>query len=66
MQYTFTCSKCNKEEQKEIPINEYDTLKDKQVCSKCGSKMTRKIEWGGAATGSGDGWFGKSGGSKTI
>ena len=66
MQYTFICSKCDNEEQKDIPINEYDTLKNKQVCSKCGSKSVRKIEWGGVATGSGDGWFGKSGGSKTI
>ena len=66
MEYTFICSKCDNEEVKDIPINEYDEVKHKQVCSKCGSKLTRKLEWNGIATGSGDGWFGKSNGSKSI
>lgn len=45
--YTFICEKCRKEIEIEIPMAEYTEQKDKQVCKKCGSKLKRKIEWGG-------------------
>lgn len=38
--YIFKCTKCRKQEEKEIPINEYDKEKHKQVC-KCGASMQR-------------------------
>lgn len=40
-QYIFNCNKCKKDVELTIPINDYDEQKDKQVCKKCGSKMTR-------------------------
>lgn len=49
-----------------IPINEYDDKKNKQICPKCGEKLMRVIEWTGTASGSGDGWYGRSDGGKTI
>lgn len=61
MFYNFICQDCNTEEEKQIAIKDYDAEKEKQVCSVCGGKMTRKIEWQGVAEGSGDGWFGKNG-----
>ena len=64
MVYKFKCKACNKEEEKEIPIKEYDKEKTKQTCSNCGSKMDRVIEWEGIADSSNmNGWFGKAGGS---
>ena len=63
MVYKFKCKACNKEEEKEIPIKEYDKEKTKQVCSDCGSKMDRVLEWSGIAEGSGQGWFGARGGN---
>lgn len=41
-------------------------LKDKQKCPYCHKKLERVLEWSGVATGSGDGWFGRSNGGKTI
>lgn len=38
--YVFKCEKCNKEEEKEIPITKYDEEKNNQFCS-CGEKMIR-------------------------
>ena len=63
MIYKFKCKTCNKEEEKEIAIKEYDKEKIKQVCSACGSKMDRVLEWEGFAEGSGQGWFGARGGN---
>ena len=64
MIYKFKCKECNKEEEKEIAIKEYDKEKTKQVCSSCGSKMVRVLEWTGIADSSNmNGWFGKAGGS---
>jgi len=66
MYYKFKCKECNREEEKEIAIKDYDKEKDKQVCSECGSKMERVHEWSGIAIGSGEGWHGKSDGSSAI
>jgi predicted nucleic acid-binding Zn ribbon protein len=66
MKYNFICKSCGAEEEKEIAIKDYDEEKTKQICSNCGAKMQRVIEWGGIATGSGDGWFGKSDGGTAI
>lgn len=66
MYYRFICTECKCEEEKNISVSDYDTEKEKQVCSNCGAKMQRVIEWGGIATGSGEGWFGKSDGSNAI
>ena len=66
MKYRFICTNadCKCEEEKEIPIKEYDKEKTKQVCSSCGSKMVRVLEWTGIADSSNmNGWFGKAGGS---
>lgn len=63
MNYTFICDNCKKETEIEIALKDYDAEKDKQVCSVCGNKLKRKIEWTGIATGSGEGWFGKKGGN---
>ena len=62
MKYLFICNKCKKKENREILMKDYDTEKNKQVCS-CGSKMERVIEWGGIAEGKGEGWYGKAGGN---
>lgn len=48
MKYLFEC-KCGLSENREISINDYDKLKDKQTCPKCGNKMIRVIEWEGPA-----------------
>ena len=68
MIYKFICTNknCGAEEEKEIAIKDYDKEKEKQVCSSCGGKMQRLLEWSGIATGSGAGWFGKSDGSNAI
>ena len=66
MKYRFICTECKCEEEKEIAVKDYDTEKEKQTCSNCGTKMQRVIEWEGFAKGSGEGWFGKSDGGKAI
>jgi predicted nucleic acid-binding Zn ribbon protein len=66
MYYRFQCTKCKCEEEKNIPVSDYDREKEKQICSNCGAKMQRVIEWNGIAEGSGLGWFGKSDGSNAI
>lgn len=63
MLYRFICKTCRCEEEKEIAIKDYDAEKEKQVCTNCGGKMQRVIEWEGTASGSGDGWCGKSTGT---
>lgn len=66
MKYNFRCKKCGKTQEKEISMKDYDKLKNNQVCEVCGCKLERIIEWQGIASGKGDGWFGKSNGSKSI
>lgn len=68
MYYRFICTNknCGCEEEKNIPVSDYDKEKEKQVCSNCGAKMQRVIEWKGIATGSGEGWHGRSDGSNAI
>ena len=67
MYYRFSCTECKCEEEKNIPVKDYDTEKEKQVCSACGGKMQRLLEWKGIATSSNNnGWFGKSDGSNAI
>ena len=63
MRYLFRCVSCKCEEEKEIPIKEYDKEKTKQTCSNCGAKMERVIEWEGIAQGGGEGWHGARGGN---
>ena len=59
--YTFRCTSCKKQEERNIPMNQYDTEKNNQICS-CGAKMERVIEWSGIAESSNmNGWFGKAG-----
>ena len=41
--YTFRCEKCNKQEEINIPMSEYDEEKDKQVCVHCGGKTQKGI-----------------------
>ena len=63
MKYNFFCKSCGAEEEKEIPIKDYDKEKENQKCT-CGGKMKRVIEWSGIATSSNNnGWCGKSGGN---
>lgn len=38
--YVFCCEKCNIQEEREIPISQYDELKNQQFCE-CGEKMIR-------------------------
>lgn len=63
MIYDFYCKNCGKRRQVEIRLADYDTEKDRQKCPKCGEKIERVIEWQGYASGSGDGWCGKSSGN---
>ena len=63
MVYKFRCESCGKVFNVGICIKDYDRLKNRQTCPECNGKMKRVIEWSGIATGSGDGWCGKSGGN---
>lgn len=38
--YTFKCTKCAADFEREIPISQYDNEKDKVVCD-CGGKVER-------------------------
>ena len=58
MDYKFKCTSCNTKEFKNISMNEYDKVKNSQVCSKCGKPMTRVIEFEGGVSCGGDGWYG--------
>ena len=72
MLYRFRCPYCNYTTEIDIPIAEYDKLKDKQICPVCYAVdsnqvlLKRVIEWTGIASGNGSGWFGKSDGCKSI
>lgn len=61
MNYKFKCTQCGAEQEREICIKDYDRLKNSQICLKCGGALKRVIEWQGIASGSGEGWCGKSG-----
>ena len=63
MVYKFRCESCGKVFNVGICIKDYDRLKNRQTCPECNGKMKRVIEWQGIATGSGEGWCGKSGGN---
>ena len=63
MKYNFRCSKCGKEQEKEISMKDYDRVKNTQTCNECGGVLKRIIEWQGIASGSGEGWCGKSTGN---
>lgn len=39
--YDFQCTKCQKTEEKSIPMADYDKEKNKQVCSECGAPSVR-------------------------
>lgn len=53
-------------------MSEYDSQKGIQICPVCYAVdsnqvlLKRVIEWTGIATATGEGWFGKSDGSKSI
>ena len=47
MTYTFQCEKCNKQEEINIPMSEYDEEKDNQFCVHCGAKLKRVLEFNG-------------------
>ena len=49
MTYQFSCEQCSKIVEIDIPMNEYNTHKDKHFCSICNSKLKRIIEWNGMA-----------------
>ena len=66
MIYKFYCKTCDMEHELDIPIDKYMDLKEKQKCPYCKKKLERVLEWTGVATGSGDGWHGRSDGGKTI
>ena len=63
MKYLFRCVDCGEEQEKEICIKDYDRLKNNQKCKNCGGVLKRIIEWTGIASGSGEGWCGKSTGN---
>ena len=50
MEYTFHCSKCNKDLEIELPMDKYTELKNSQRCPVCNSQLERKIEWTGSAS----------------
>lgn len=49
MMYHFKCIKCGTDVMRDIPMDEYDTVKDKQTCNNCGNRLERVIEWNGPA-----------------
>ena len=72
MLYTFKCTSCNYTTEIDICMSEYDKQKNRQICPVCLALdsnqviMQRVIEWNGIASGSGEGWYGRSDGSKAI
>ena len=47
-------------------MSEYNHRKDGNICPDCKGPIRRVIEWSGVASGSGEGWFGKSNGCSAI
>lgn len=72
MTYKFACPECKKTFDIDIPMAEYDSLRDTQLCPVCLALdsnhvlLKRVIEWNGIASGNGEGWFGRSDGSTAI
>ena len=72
MNYKFKCPVCRSTINIDIPIEDYDNQKDKQICPVCYAVdsnqvlLKRVIEWTGIASGNGSGWFGRSDGCKSI
>lgn len=72
MKYKFRCPVCRSTINIDIPIEDYDNQKDKQICPVCYAVdsnqvlLKRVIEWSGIASGNGTGWFGRSDGCKSI
>lgn len=72
MFYKFRCPVCEHRIDIDIPMADYDKAKHCQLCPVCFAKdsnnvvLERIIEWSGTASGNGDGWFGRSDGSKSI
>ena len=72
MDYKFKCPVCRSTINIDIPIEDYDNQKDKQICPVCYAVdsnqvlLKRVIEWTGIASGNGTGWFGRSDGCKSI
>ena len=50
MIYNFSCQKCKKKFEIDIPMKDYDKEKNNQVCPECNGKMQRVIEWEGLAS----------------
>lgn len=49
--YDYKCENCGLETEMDIPIAEYDKLKDKQECPACQhTPMTRVLSWQGGVT----------------
>lgn len=72
MLYKFKCPSCNYVTEIDIPMSEYDSQKNCQICPVCYAidsnqvLLKRVLEWSGIASGNGSGWFGKSDGCKSI
>ena len=72
MKYRFKCPECGFVDEVDIPMEEYEGRKNTVLCPVCYALasnqvlMSRVLEWNGIATASGEGWFGRSDGSKTI
>ena len=50
MKYEFECELCKTQAEIDIPMNEYEDLKDKQSCPRCSGKMKRILAWQGCAS----------------
>lgn len=53
MLYRYKCITCGKYHYKNIPMDKYDELKDKQICDDDGSPLERIIEFEGSIGGTG-------------
>lgn len=53
MIYLFKCPDCGSQRNIEIPISDYDEMKNRQQCSNCGSILKRVIEFEGSIGGTG-------------
>lgn len=47
MFYSFRCPKCNSRVEREIKMEDYDKVKNSQLCNNCGSTLERIIEFDG-------------------
>lgn len=58
MQYRFRCPECGQVRNIDIKMSDYDKEKNNQMCSNCGSKLERVIEFEGSV--------GKTGGYDAV